>query len=67
MEENGVELLDAESLAFIFAGVSGADGVYLSLSWGVQSVVKAVRCQSLQSQHPEVFSLLKQFPGLFLR
>ena len=42
MEENGVELLDAESLDFIFVGVSGADGVYLSLSWRIQPVVKAV-------------------------
>ena len=42
MEENGVELLDAESLDFIFGGVSGADGVYFGLSWRIQPVVEAV-------------------------
>ena len=47
MEENGVGRLDAEGLDFYIAVVSGADCVYLSLSWRVQPIVKAVWCQSL--------------------
>ena len=43
MEENGIELLDAESLDFsIFRVVSSADGVYLGLSWRVQPIVEAI-------------------------
>ena len=44
MEENGVELLDAESLDSIFVGVSGADGVYLGFGWRVQPIIEAIRC-----------------------